>query len=54
MNEAEYFIKNYGDRGGGCYPSRQLVEEDNILLDLHFLHVMLKPNSIIVLLFIQK
>ena len=30
MNEAEYLIKNYGDRGR-CYPA----EADNTLRDLH-------------------
>ena len=29
MNEAEYLMKNYGDRGG-CYPS---AEADNTLRD---------------------
>ena len=29
MNEAEYVMKNYGDRGG-CYPA----ETDNTLRDL--------------------
>ena len=24
MNEAEYLMKNYGDRGG-CYPSRRIT-----------------------------
>ena len=42
MNEAEYLMKNYGDRGGT--PS-----EISIIL-----HMIRKPNSIIVLLFIQK
>ena len=28
MNEAEYLMKNYGDRGG-FYPSRQYAEADN-------------------------
>ena len=36
MNEAEYLMKNYGDRGG-CYPSRPQAEADNTLRDL--------PNS---------
>ena len=40
MNEAEYLIKNYGDRGG-C--------EISIIL-----HMRRKPNSIIVLLSIQN
>ena len=34
MNEAEYLMKNYGDRGG-CYPSRPWAEADNTLRDLH-------------------
>ena len=34
MNEAEYLMKNYGDRGG-CYPSRSQAEADNTLRDLH-------------------
>ena len=34
MNEAEYLMKNYGDRGG-CYPSRPSAEADNTLRDLH-------------------
>ena len=32
MNEAEYLMKNYGDRGG-CYPSRPVAEVDNTLRD---------------------
>ena len=34
MNEAEYLMKNYGDRGG-CYRSRPQAEADNTLRDLH-------------------
>ena len=34
MNEAEYLMKNCGDRGG-CYPSRPWAEADNTLRDLH-------------------
>ena len=34
MNEAEYLMKNYGDRGG-CYPSRPQAEADNTRPDLH-------------------
>ena len=34
MNEAEYLMKNCGDRGG-CYASRPQAEADNTLLDLH-------------------
>ena len=30
MNEAEYLMKNYGNRGG-CYPSRPWDEADNTL-----------------------
>ena len=48
MNEAEYLMKNYGDLGG-CYPPRPTVSTDNTLLDM-----IRKPNSIIVLLFIQN
>ena len=53
MNEAEYLMKNYGDRGG-CYPSRPQAKADNTLRDLHNLHTIRKPNSIIVLLFTQN
>ena len=48
MNEAEYLIQNYGDRGG-CYPSRPQASEISIIL-----HMIRKLNSIIVLLFIQN
>ena len=34
MNEAEYLMKNYGDRGG-CYPASPWAEEDKTLRDLH-------------------
>ena len=34
MNEGEYLMKNYGDRGG-CYPSRPKAEADNTLRDVH-------------------
>ena len=34
MNEAEYLMKNYGDRGG-CYPSMPEAEADNTLRDHH-------------------
>ena len=34
MNEAEYLMKNYGDRGG-CYSSRPYAEADNTLRHLH-------------------
>ena len=50
MNETEYLMKNYGDRGG-CYPSRprrKTPSEISIIL-----HVIRKSNSIIVLLFIK-
>ena len=30
MNEAEYLMKNYGERGG-CYPSRPWAKADNTL-----------------------
>ena len=50
MNEAdhEYLIKNDGDRGG-CWPRRITPSEISIIL-----HMIRKPNSIIVLLFIQN
>ena len=32
MNEAEYLMKNYGDRGG---PLRPQAKADNTLRDLH-------------------
>ena len=35
MNEAEYLMKNYGDRGG-CFPSRPLAEADNTLPGARF------------------
>ena len=54
MNEAKYLTKNYGDRGG-CYPSRLQAEADNTLRDLRIiLHMIRKPKSIIVSLFIQN
>ena len=34
MNEAEYLMKNCGDRGG-CYPSRLWAQVDNTLRDLY-------------------
>ena len=34
MNEAEYLMKNCGDRGG-CYLSRPWADDDNTLRDLH-------------------
>ena len=49
MNEAEYLMKNYGDRGG-FYPSRQIRPSEISTI----LHMIRKPNSIIVLLFIQN
>ena len=53
MNEAEYHMKNYGDRGGchrgGCRPRRITPSSISIIL-----HMIRKPNSVIVLLFIQN
>ena len=49
MNEAEYLMKNYGDRGG-YYPSRQIIPSEISII----LHMIRKPNSMIVLLFIQN
>ena len=34
MNEAEWDMKNYADRGGSC-PRRLKAEVDNTLRDLH-------------------
>ena len=48
MNEAEYLMKNYGDRGG-CSPRLITPSEISIIL-----HMIRKPNSITVLLFIQN
>ena len=47
MNEAEYLMKNYGDRG---------AEADNTLRVIHrmIIHMIRKPISILVLLFIQN
>ena len=53
MNEAEYLMKNYGDPGG-CYLPRHMASTDNTLLDLRNSSYDTKPNSIIVLLFIQN
>ena len=45
MNEAEYLMKNYGDRGG-CYPSRpSRITPAEISIILHMIR---KPNSITV------
>ena len=49
MNEAEYLMKNYGDRGGCSRPRRTTHSEISVIL-----HMIRKPNSIIVLLFIQN
>ena len=45
MNEAEYLMKNYGDRGV-CYPSRprRITPSENSII----FHMIRKPNSIIV------
>ena len=53
MNEAKYLVKNYGDRGG-CYPTgrrprRITPSEISIILQM-----LQKPNSTIVLLFVQN
>ena len=34
MDEAEYDMKNYADRGG-CYPPKPKAEADNTFRDLH-------------------
>ena len=44
---------NYGDQGG-CYPSRPQAQAGITLRDLHNCSFDAKPNSIIVLLFIQN
>ena len=53
MNEAEYLMKNYGDRGGvigrGRRARRITLSEISIIL-----HMIRKANSIIVILFIQN
>ena len=52
MDEAEYYLKNYGGRDGCCPP--RLI---NTLRDLEIskiLQMIRKPNSIIALLFIQN
>ena len=48
MNKAEYLMKNYGDRGG-LRPRRITPSEISIIL-----HMIRKPSSIIVLLFIPN
>ena len=53
MNEAEYLVQNYGDRGG-CYTSRLYAEADNTLRDLHNSSHDAQPHSKIVLLLIQN
>ena len=51
MNEAEYLMKNYGDRGG-CYPQ---AEGDNTLQDPHnSSHDTKAEFNNIVLLFIRN
>ena len=49
MNEAEYLLKNYGDRGG-CYRPRWITPSEISII----LHMIRKPKSITVLLFIQN
>ena len=53
MNEAEYLMKNYGDRGG-CYPSRPVAEADNTLRDRHNSSYDTKAEFNNCLLFIQN
>ena len=54
MNEAEYLMKNYGHRGTCVIRqgrrSRRITPSEISLI----LHMIRKPNSIIVLLFIQN
>ena len=49
MNEAEYRMKNYGDRGG-CYRPRRITPSEISIT----VHMIRKPNSKLVSLFIQK
>ena len=49
MNEAEYRMKNYGDRGG-CYRPRRITPSEISII----VHMIRKPNSKLVSLFIQK
>ena len=49
MNEAEYLMKNYGDRVG-CYRPRWITPPEISII----LHMIRKLNSIMVLLFIQN
>ena len=49
MNEAEYLMKNYGDRVG-CYRPRWITPSEISII----LHMIQKLNSIMVLLFIQN
>ena len=53
MNEAEYLMKNYRDRGG-CYPSRLLAEANNTLRDLYSSSYDTKAEYNNCLLFIQN
>ena len=54
MNEVECLMKNYGDRGE-CYLSRPLAEADITTSEISIiLHMIQKPNLIIVSLFIQN
>ena len=54
MNEAEHLMKNFGDRGGCSLRrsrrSRWITPSEISII----LHMIRKPNSIIVLLFIQN
>ena len=49
MNEAEYLVKSYGDRGGCYRPRRIRPPEISIIL-----HMIRNSNLLIVLLFIQN
>ena len=49
MNEAEYLMKNYGDRGGR-YRLRWITPSEISII----LHTIRKSNSVIVLLFFQN
>ena len=47
VNEAQYHMNNYGDRGE-CYPSRPQAEADNNLREAHNSSYYTQPHSLIV------
>ena len=50
MNEAEYLMKNYGDWTCPGRRPRKITPSEIFVI----LHIIRKPNSMIVLLFIQN